>query len=176
MKRGGFKRRVYSPAPSPAPTAAPAGLADRVRIGPAVLRAVPKPVTVVHEGYRRLVRSFPCLGCGAHGRSQFAHANQGKGMGLKSDDRWGFPLCRPTFGAAGCHAEHDQHGLVEKAERREKEARMAAATRAAIRLLGMWPRDLDVPAEDPPIEEQMDCDREMLALLVPTIREGQACA
>ncbi|WP_347656440.1 LysR family transcriptional regulator, partial [Comamonas thiooxydans] len=39
----------------------------------------------------------------ALGYSQHAHLNYGKGLGLKTDDRTGFPLCCSRPGIEGCH-------------------------------------------------------------------------
>ena len=44
---------------------------------------IPKAAPVRSEPYRRAVATLPCAICGVHGYSQAAHANQGKGMGMK---------------------------------------------------------------------------------------------
>lgn len=69
----------------------------------------PKVHKVRSEPYRRYVASLPCYRCGIHGYSQAAHADEGKGMGLKTDDLTCYPLCGPHYFAstgeitAGCH-------------------------------------------------------------------------
>ncbi|MEG2469469.1 MAG: hypothetical protein RSB86_19020 [Comamonas sp.] len=47
-----------------------------------------------HEGYRRQVASM----CWCEGRSNHAHENEGKGMGLKLDDCRAMPLCVDDMG------------------------------------------------------------------------------
>ena len=63
-----------------------------------------------NEKLRRTIASLSCVECGYVGASQHAHANSavfGKGMGIKSHDWAGFPLCHE--GANGCHVAHDQN-------------------------------------------------------------------
>lgn len=55
------------------------------------------------EQYRRYVASLPCYRCGIEGFSQAAHADEGKGMGLKTDDLTCYPLCGQRINDAGCH-------------------------------------------------------------------------
>jgi hypothetical protein len=88
------------------------------------------------EAYRRLVAAMPCADCRIPGTSQAAHANQGKGMALKTDDRTCFPLC------PRCHRMHDQGAYTTREMRRELEQKWGAATRAAIRAAGTWPASL----------------------------------
>jgi len=61
---------------------------------------VPK---VRSEPYRRYIASLPCYRCGVHGYSQAAHADEGKGIGLKTDDLTCYPLCGPRLRDPGCH-------------------------------------------------------------------------
>src|SRR4051812_19019750 len=65
--------------------------------------AQPKENAIQHEGYMRLVRLLPCANCGIEGYTQFCHADQGKGMALKTDCRRGWPGCGPRPGVPGCH-------------------------------------------------------------------------
>ena len=124
-----------------APAAARAAVIAPVRALPA---AVVKAIPLRSEAYRRAVAALPCCWCGAVGYSQHAHANEGKGLGLKTDDRTGFPLCAPRMGVEGCHAAFDQCRLLSGG----REAHRAAArewgawTRAEILRLGMWPARL----------------------------------
>lgn len=75
------------------------------------------------ESYRRFVASFPCFGCGIEGWSQCAHANHGKGLGLKVSDLETFPLCSVRPGHMGCHQMHDLCLDMTRDQRRELEAK-----------------------------------------------------
>jgi len=92
------------------------------------------------------VSCLPCIYCGVIGYSQHAHANEGKGMGLKVDDRRGFPLCCSRPGVEGCHAAFDHYHLLVGGREAHREAaeRWAARTRAVIRKAGRWPKNLPV--------------------------------
>ncbi|WP_200844033.1 hypothetical protein [Pantoea sp. 18069] len=116
----------------------------------ASVQACPKDDVVRCEAYRRLVACLPCAWCGICGRSQHAHENMGKGMGLKVDDRRGLPLCCDHPGRAGCHPAFDQYRLLSggREAHRTWGARMAAATRALILKSGQWPKHLPQWAED----------------------------
>ena len=107
--------------------------------------AVLKDAPVRSEAYRRAVASLPCAICGIFGYSQAAHANQGKGMGLKACDLTCFPACGPRPGIQGCHAALDQGALFSKAVRRELEPVWAADTQRKIQAMGLWPKGLPVP-------------------------------
>lgn len=65
------------------------------------------------EAWRRAVVSLPCVLCKREGETQAAHRNEGKGMGLKTDDCWTAALC------IGCHREIDQGRDMTRQERRE---------------------------------------------------------
>lgn len=106
---------------------------------------VPKDAPVRSEPYRRLVASLPCIACGIQGYSQHAHANQGKGMALKVDDRFAFPLCAARPGAVGCHAALDQGAMFAKAARREIEQEWARRTVLFLLQADRWPTGLAVP-------------------------------
>lgn len=106
---------------------------------------IPKSAPVRSEPYRRAVATLPCAICGVHGYSQAAHANQGKGMGMKACDLTCFPACGPRPGFQGCHAALDQGALFLKAVRRELEPVWAADTRRKIQAMGLWPKVLPVP-------------------------------
>ena len=106
---------------------------------------IPKAAPVRSEAYRRAVATLPCAICGVHGYSQAAHANQGKGMGMKACDLTCFPACGPRPGFQGCHAALDQGALFTKAVRRELEPVWAADTRRKIQAMGLWPKGLPVP-------------------------------
>lgn len=105
---------------------------------------IEKDNAVEHEGYRRLVASLPCFWCGRQGRSNHAHENEGKGLGLKVDDRRAMPLCVDDMGKQGCHTAFDQYALIDGGRDAHVELgrAMAAATRKAIRDAGVWPKNL----------------------------------
>ena len=115
-------------------------LPDPVASAPAA--QVEKAAPVRNEKYRRAVASLPCAICGVPGYSQAAHANQGKGMGMKACDLTCFPACGPRPGIQGCHAALDQGALFSKAVRRELEPVWAADTQRRIKAMGMWPKAL----------------------------------
>lgn len=94
------------------------------------------------EPYRRLVAAMACIHCGQPGPSQAAHADQGKGAGLKTDDRTCYPVCAARPGLPGCHDAIGGSGAFGKARRRALETRYAALTRERIRKAGQWPARL----------------------------------
>jgi hypothetical protein len=89
-----------------------------------------------HAGYMDLVRALPCAHCGKAPRSQFCHSDEGKGMGIKSDCRLGWPGCPECHDAIGTHRVYPRH------QRRALEAEMARQTRALIEASGLWPKNL----------------------------------
>lgn len=103
---------------------------------------ITKAAPVRSEAYRRAVASLPCAICNVPGHSQAAHANTGKGMGLKACDLTCFPACGPRPGIQGCHAALDQGALFTKAVRRELEPVWAADTQRRIQAMGLWPTNL----------------------------------
>lgn len=148
----GFQRR--RPEPVEREERAPRPLPRLYRVCPQAVisqdvRAVPKEIPARHEGYRRLVASLPCAMCGRVGRSQAAHCDQGKGAGIKADDRLIFPACATSPGAPGCHDIIGATGTYSKDERRELESRLAALTRAQVMAMGRWPTDLPRWPGDP---------------------------
>ncbi|THJ36186.1 hypothetical protein E8K88_02670 [Lampropedia aestuarii] len=106
-----------------------------------VLASISKEKPLRSEPYRRLVAALPCAFCGVHGYSQHAHENDGKGMGLKVDDRRAMPLCCTRPGIEGCHAAFDQYRLVPggRSAHIELGHEMARQTRDQIREVGHWP-------------------------------------
>lgn len=156
---------------------APAGLAARVRTGPAELAAVPKRgAGTSHEGYRRLVAALPCFHCGVHGLSQAAHPNTGKSMGKKLlDDRLCFPLCADTVGRRGCHPQFDQGGMFSQALRREIEPQWGRMARATIVALSQWPASLPRWDESKPTAAAL-AKAAALAAVVLAVAAGPAQA
>lgn len=113
-------------------------------------QSIQKDDAVRHDGYRRLVASMDCMWCGRKGRSNHAHENEGKGKGLKLDDRRAMPLCVDDMGASGCHTAFDQYALIDGGREAHIELgrRMAAMTRKIIFDMGKWPKDLPVWSEE----------------------------
>lgn len=109
---------------------------------PTAAAPIPKAAPVRSEPYRRVVATLPCAICGVHGYSQAAHANQGKGMGMKACDLTCFPACGPRPGFQGCHAALDQGALFLKAVRRELEPIWAADTQRRLLTMGLIPPSL----------------------------------
>lgn len=105
----------------------------------------PKAAPVRSEAYRRAVATLPCAICGVYGYSQAAHANTGKGMGLKACDLTCFPACGPRPGEQGCHAALDQGALFLKAVRRTLEPAWAADTQRKIHAMDLWPTGIPYP-------------------------------
>jgi hypothetical protein len=89
-----------------------------------------------HAGYMDLVRALPCAHCSKPPRSQFCHSDEGKGMGIKSDCRQGWPGC------AECHEAIGTSRIYPRHQRRALEAEMARQTRAQIEASGLWPKNL----------------------------------
>ena len=89
-----------------------------------------------HAGYMNLVRALPCAHCGKPPRSVFCHSDEGKGMGIKSDCRQGWPGCPE------CHDAIGTQRIYPKKQRRALEAEMARQTRELIEKSGQWPKTL----------------------------------
>jgi len=153
IKRTGFKSRAPQ-----AQNSDP----DRVRSVPAVVPGAfraPEPVAsepagrveksapVRNEAYRRLVAAMPCVICGMVGYGQAAHGSAGKGMGIKASDLELFCLCADRPGVRGCHSLLDQGALFTKAVRRELEPVWAADTQRRIQAMGLWPKNMQKPAQ-----------------------------
>ena len=151
MKRSGFKRQMRPKSEPNAdrvrsmPTVAPGAFRAPEPVASAPAARIEKSAPVRSEAYRRAVASLPCAICGMPGYSQAAHANTGKGMGMKACDMTCFPACGPRVGSHGCHAALDQGALFSKAVRRELEPVWAADTRRKLLALGLWPKGLPVP-------------------------------
>ena len=103
--------------------------------------SVPKDAPLHSEKYRRAVASLPCAHCHIAGYSQHAHENEGKGKGVKLDDRRAMPLCCTRPGIEGCHAAFDKYRLVPGGRQAHIELgrAMAAQTRRQLNELGLWP-------------------------------------
>jgi len=142
MKRSGFARPRYVTAP-PAPPKRLERCGAPVRIDPAApVTPRPKHPQVCSEAYRALVRQLPCARCGHVGATQFCHADLGKGLGYKTDDRLGWAGCGPHDGTMGCHHLVGSSGHYPRDRRRVLEALYARWTREQILQLGLWPAEL----------------------------------
>jgi len=104
--------------------------------------SVPKERPVRSADYRRLVAMLPCYRRGIHGHSQAAHADQGKGMAIKSSDLTCYPLCGPHLDlrtdppgqmVPGCHADIGTLGKMTQAERRDFGSRAMPDTQHTLR-------------------------------------------
>lgn len=94
-----------------------------------------------HAGYMAAVRGLGyCMRCRRSCRPQFCHRDQGKGMGLKTDVREGWPGC------VECHWLVGTSGQYAKQDRRALELELAQRTRDAVQAAGTWPARL--PAWD----------------------------
>lgn len=152
LRRSSFARPVYVPPPAALPRRIErSGVYSRVTDD---VSPVAKSDVCRSEAYRRLVASLACKHCGIAGYSQCAHGNLGKGLALKTDDRYSFALCT-VHGVAdgslvlGCHELYDQGCLFSKAVRREIEPVWAADTRRHILAAGMWPAGVPIWSDQP---------------------------
>lgn len=88
--------------------------------------------------HRRIVASLDCIKCGAVGRTQAAHTNFGKGLGMKACDSQLMALC------VECHRDHDQGAIYgSKFNRWKAEAEMVDATRAVLIRKHLWMPDVE---------------------------------
>lgn len=97
---------------------------------------MPKENLLQHKGYMDLVRALPCAHCFKPPRSEFCHADEGKGTGIKTDCRRGWPGC------SACHYLIGSTGTLGKRERRRIETLYGELTRAKIIAAGTWPKRL----------------------------------
>ncbi len=137
MIRSGFKRPMLERVRTvhkPIPLDQRRGVMVRAAIAKA--EAIPKEGLLQHAGYMALVRQLKCAHCGRAGPSQFCHSDEGKGTGIKSDCRLGWPGC------AECHFAIGTQRIYTKVLRRVMEAEMAARTRDEIETRGLWPKSL----------------------------------
>ena len=155
MKRSGFKtqRRPGDRAAkiakqiSAAYTLRPREVA--VAAAPLAMAApVPKEGALQHLAYMAIMRTLPCVRCGVVGLTQFCHADEGKGLAIKSDCRLGWPGCGPNGNDPGCHWLVGTSGRLGKEGRRVFEAAAGRLTRDAVRAAGRWPASLPEWAPD----------------------------
>lgn len=96
----------------------------------------PKISRLRSEKHRRNVSQLACVCCGREGPSQVAHANFGKGMGLKACDTQTFPMC------PDCHRHHDTSG-IPKEKRRQLEVVYVDRTRAELISRSLWTPEIE---------------------------------
>lgn len=104
----------------------------------------PKSNPVRDKSYLRRVAGLPCAHCGIEGYSQAAHADEGKGMGIKSSDHTAMPLCGPhppsyrglsqSISLPGCHWLIGTSGLYTKEDRRALEQKYGKQTRELLQV------------------------------------------
>ena len=149
MKRSGFKSKLPARVRAEVrPSSLPASNCRMWDGRATALVAVPKDEPVQHERYMAAVRKLPCAMCGWYqpGGIQFCHADitgrGGKGLGMKSDCRLGWPGCGPHDGLPGCHWIVGTSGRMKRDERRAFEAGAGSKTRALIEAMGARPASL----------------------------------
>lgn len=115
MKRTPFKAKA--PAPKPAKqvqyVARPREVAT-ASVQLPMAQPVLKDNRHESEAWRRAVAALPCVLCQREGETQAAHRNEGKGMGLKTDDALTAALCQT------CHSAIDQGPDFSRDERRRR--------------------------------------------------------
>lgn len=145
LKRSAFRRPEWTPQPR-----TPLVLVDRpVAVAPVrrepVFNPQPKLDLCRSEPYRRLIAAMPCAHCGRAGPSQAAHSDSGadgKGMGMKSDDRTCYPSCATSPGRLGCHDLIGTARMFSKPLREALEEGYAKKARARVLADGNWPAGL----------------------------------
>jgi hypothetical protein len=127
-------------------------------------KAIAKQKMVQHLGYMLRVRELGfCMLCRRKqrkGQVQFCHRDQGKGIGIKTDARGGWPGCEE------CHHFVGTSGSLPKEQRRELEDALAVLTRAEIRVRGMWPRTLEEWPETQSVTEAAKIVNKVMERLV----------
>ena len=82
-----------------------------------------KSIPAHEKAHYKLIASLPCAECGIDGWSQCAHSNlaiHGKGLGIKANYLYTFPLCCTRPDNIGCHVKLDQLIGMTKEESIEK--------------------------------------------------------
>ncbi|MYZ41400.1 hypothetical protein [Schauerella aestuarii] len=96
----------------------------------------PKNTRLRSEKHRRNVASLACVKCGLQGFTQAAHANFGKGLGLKACDSQLMALC------VNCHRHHDSGGMNRDLRRRQ-EVQFIDLTRAELIARSLWTPEIE---------------------------------
>lgn len=142
LRRTAFRRKEAPPSLArvrewhgamPTPRAPARAVCELARV-PVV--PLPKENLIQHAGYMNLVRALPCAHCFKPPRSQFCHRDEGKGTGIKTDCREGWPGC------AECHRLIGTVRILPKRERQAIELLYGKETRAKVLASGKWPKRL----------------------------------
>lgn len=156
MKRSGFKAKGWEPRPVKTIDYVPRPRAPVAAVPQAstAIVSVPKERALQHGAYMAAVRRLPCARCGIAGLTQFCHADEGKGLGLKTDCRLGWPGCGPHGEEPGCHWYVGTSGRMKREDRRAFEAQAGLEARRDVAARGEWPPTLppwpaDVSASEP---------------------------
>lgn len=107
--------------------------------------AHPKDKPIRSPKYLREVATLPCINCGREGFTQAAHANQGKGMAMKTSDNTAAPLCTVGPHGKGCHEKFDQYELGNKHESAEMAKTWATDTYWTLKRAGKVPLSVPPP-------------------------------
>jgi hypothetical protein len=139
LRRTGFKRATFTP-PPPAPLRPATRRATYAKSSDVGI-PISKECASQSLAYQKAAKDLGyCMRCGWippwGTRLDFCHRDQGKGTGIKTDVRHGWPGCRL------CHDFVGASGSLPKAERRALEDELGAKTRAAILAAGTWPENL----------------------------------
>lgn len=102
--------------------------------------AVEKEGAIQSEPYERAAKSLGyCMRCRVPCRPQFCHRDMGKGGGIKTDSREGWPGCDACHSLLGGHNGGER---MQKDQRRCEELDLGRRTRAAVIAAGLWPARL----------------------------------
>lgn len=139
LKRSPMNRSAWTPRPAAQWTAdelpGPRVPAQTLRVADPRARLtvpIPKDASVRDKAYLRRVAALACAHCRRAGPSQAAHADEGKGMGIKASDHDTYPLCADAPGRQGCHSLIGASGAFTREQRRALERKYVAQTRDAL--------------------------------------------
>jgi hypothetical protein len=139
-----------------------------IELGTSKLRRTKKPESVFrYEAYLAAVRQLECMACSIQHLTEAAHSNQlrfGKGRSQKASDATAMALCKTMIGRVGCHANHDQGGILSKREWWDFEYRMITKTVFELLKRGLLVADDGLLGTLPAICES--CEDMALALVL----------
>jgi hypothetical protein len=145
-----------------------------IELGTSKLRRTRKAESVFRsEPYLAAVRQIECMACSIHHLTEAAHSNQlrfGKGRSKKASDATAMALCKTMIGRVGCHANHDQGGMLTKREWWDFEYRMITKTVFELLKRGLLVADGGVLKDLPSIERSCE---DMAVALVSHIETGR---
>lgn len=143
-----------------------AGTPRIVYAGPAALRPVPPPRTMVRsEAFKRFVCTFACISCRRPHRDVDPHHEGERGIGQKTHDLLCVPLCQ---GPGGCHGFYEDKNHFPG---RTVEQTRRAIAEAIISLLVEWHIVLMELVADPEELEALSAQEQALceSLRVPPL-------